>query len=99
MFVLCAFCNLASCCQRQASCLTSCVYPRTSPSPLPQMTKMLDLIESYLEQSGHKPCRIDGSMAFEVRPAAWLQLFAALMAAQAASCTGSNLVCLRRVSV
>ncbi|WIA19523.1 hypothetical protein OEZ85_004132 [Tetradesmus obliquus] len=32
-----------------------------------QMTKMLDLIESYLEQSGHKPCRIDGSMAFEDR--------------------------------
>jgi hypothetical protein len=33
----------------------------------PQMTKMLDLIESYLEQTGHKPCRIDGSMPFEVR--------------------------------
>jgi hypothetical protein len=31
------------------------------------MTKMLDLIESYLEQTGHKPCRIDGSMPFEVR--------------------------------
>jgi hypothetical protein len=40
------------------------------------MTKMLDLIESYLEQSGHKPCRIDGSMPFEVRcrPAAVLHV-------------------------
>jgi hypothetical protein len=28
---------------------------------------MLDLIESYLEQRGYTPCRIDGSMAFEVR--------------------------------
>eukprot|EP00879_Flechtneria_rotunda_P026404 GHRR01028153.1.p1 GENE.GHRR01028153.1~~GHRR01028153.1.p1 ORF type:complete len:449 (+),score=169.94 GHRR01028153.1:694-2040(+) len=32
-----------------------------------QMTKMLDLLESYLSQSGHNPCRIDGSMRYEDR--------------------------------
>uniref|UniRef100_A0A7S0RU61 Uncharacterized protein n=1 Tax=Chlamydomonas leiostraca TaxID=1034604 RepID=A0A7S0RU61_9CHLO len=32
-----------------------------------QMTKMLDLIESYLEQSGHRACRIDGSVAWQDR--------------------------------
>jgi len=32
-----------------------------------QMTRMLDLLESYLSQSGHEPCRIDGSMPFEDR--------------------------------
>jgi hypothetical protein len=32
-----------------------------------QMTRMLDLLESYLSQSGHHPCRIDGSMPFEDR--------------------------------
>jgi SNF2 family DNA or RNA helicase len=47
----------------------ACIVKRLSMpcALLPQMTKMLDLIESYLEQTGHKPCRIDGSMQFEVR--------------------------------
>eukprot|EP00878_Enallax_costatus_P041488 GHUV01048280.1.p1 GENE.GHUV01048280.1~~GHUV01048280.1.p1 ORF type:complete len:726 (+),score=243.32 GHUV01048280.1:273-2450(+) len=32
-----------------------------------QMTKMLDLLESYLEQSGHQACRLDGSVGYEAR--------------------------------
>ena len=32
-----------------------------------QMTKMLDLIESYLEQKGQKVCRIDGSVQWQER--------------------------------
>lgn len=32
-----------------------------------QMTKVLDLIEYYLEERGHKPCRIDGSVMQCVR--------------------------------
>jgi ATP-dependent DNA helicase len=33
------------------------------------MTKMLDLIESYLEQRGFKACRIDGSIPWQTRQA------------------------------
>ena len=32
-----------------------------------QMTRMLDLIESYLEQKGRKVCRIDGSVPWQER--------------------------------
>lgn len=32
-----------------------------------QMTKMLDLLDSYLSQTGHSACRIDGSMAYQAR--------------------------------
>lgn len=32
-----------------------------------QMTKVLDLIEYYLEERGHKPCRIDGGVKQNVR--------------------------------
>lgn len=32
-----------------------------------QMTKMLDLLDSYLSQSGHNACRIDGSMSYQAR--------------------------------
>ena len=32
-----------------------------------QMTKMLDLIESYFEQQGSRVCRIDGSVAWQER--------------------------------
>ncbi|KAG0626380.1 hypothetical protein M758_2G121300 [Ceratodon purpureus] len=32
-----------------------------------QMTKILDLIEYYLEERGHNPCRIDGSVKQDVR--------------------------------
>lgn len=31
------------------------------------MTSVLDLLESYLEQQGHSPVRIDGSMAWQAR--------------------------------
>jgi hypothetical protein len=31
------------------------------------MTKILDLIEYYLEERGHNPCRIDGHVKQEVR--------------------------------
>jgi len=31
------------------------------------MTKLLDIIESYLEQLGHKACRIDGSVHWQER--------------------------------
>ncbi|KIY95169.1 helicase, lymphoid-specific [Monoraphidium neglectum] len=34
-----------------------------------QMTKMLDLIETYLEQRGERACRIDGSIAWQERQA------------------------------
>lgn len=40
-----------------------------TPSVL-QMTSMLDLLESYLEQRGHHACRIDGSVKWEDRQAA-----------------------------
>jgi SNF2 family DNA or RNA helicase len=33
------------------------------------MTKMLDLIESYLEQKGERACRIDGSIPWQERQA------------------------------
>ena len=33
------------------------------------MTKMLDLIESYLEQRGERACRIDGSIPWQERQA------------------------------
>ena len=36
-------------------------------SPRPQMTKVLDLLQSYLEQKGHRACRIDGSIPWQVR--------------------------------
>lgn len=32
-----------------------------------QMTKMLDLLESYLEQSGHSACRLDGGIPYAQR--------------------------------
>ena len=32
-----------------------------------QMTKMLDLLDSYLDQLGHKAVRIDGSIAWQDR--------------------------------
>eukprot|EP00850_Spirogloea_muscicola_P003952 SM000016S01940 [mRNA] locus=s16:720786:725951:- [translate_table: standard] len=32
-----------------------------------QMTRMLDILEYYLEQHGHQPCRIDGSIAQSTR--------------------------------
>lgn len=35
-----------------------------------QMTKVLDLIQSYLEQRGHDACRIDGSIKWQDRQAA-----------------------------
>lgn len=31
------------------------------------MTKMLDLIESYLDQRGERACRIDGSIPWQAR--------------------------------
>ena len=31
------------------------------------MTKMLDLLQSYLEQRGHRACRIDGSVPWQER--------------------------------
>ena len=39
------------------------------PPTHPQMTKMLDLIESYLEQRGERACRIDGSIPWQERQA------------------------------
>lgn len=32
-----------------------------------QMTKLLDLLEYYLGERGHNPCRIDGAVAQSVR--------------------------------
>ena len=32
-----------------------------------QMTKMLDLLHSYLEERGHSPARIDGSIPWQER--------------------------------
>jgi hypothetical protein len=32
-----------------------------------QMTRMLDLLQSYLEQLGHTACRIDGSIPWQER--------------------------------
>ena len=31
-----------------------------------QMTKVLDLIQSYIEQKGNRACRIDGSIPWQV---------------------------------
>jgi ATP-dependent DNA helicase len=31
------------------------------------MTKMLDLLESFLDQQGHRVCRIDGSIPWQQR--------------------------------
>jgi hypothetical protein len=33
------------------------------------MTKMLDLLESFVEQQGHRVCRIDGSIPWQQRQA------------------------------
>jgi len=46
--------------------------PRPAPPP-PQMTKVLDLLDHYLEQSGHKTCRIDGAVSWQDRQAAMKQ--------------------------
>lgn len=35
-----------------------------------QMTKMLDILDTYLEQLGHKTVRIDGSVGWQERQAA-----------------------------
>ena len=32
-----------------------------------QMTKMLDLLDTYLEQEGHHSCRLDGSVSWQDR--------------------------------
>ena len=32
-----------------------------------QMTKMLDLLDAYLEGEGHQTCRIDGSVSWQDR--------------------------------
>ena len=32
-----------------------------------QMTKMLDILDTFLEQEGHKSCRLDGSVAWQDR--------------------------------
>ncbi len=32
-----------------------------------QMTKMLDLLDSYLDQEGHRVCRIDGGTSWQQR--------------------------------
>lgn len=32
-----------------------------------QMTKMLDLLHAYLEERGHRPARIDGSIPWQER--------------------------------
>ena len=46
------------------------VAVKTPPKPaLQQMTKMLDLIESYLDQRGERACRIDGSIPWQERQA------------------------------
>lgn len=37
------------------------------------MTKVLDLLDHYLEQMGHKTCRIDGAVAWQDRQAAMKQ--------------------------
>ena len=44
--------------------------PRLSVSCSSQMTKMLDLLDTYLEQLGHTTARIDGSVKWEDRQAA-----------------------------
>lgn len=35
-----------------------------------QMTKMLDLLHAYLEERGHNPARIDGSIPWQQRQVA-----------------------------
>ena len=35
-----------------------------------QMTKLLDLLDTFLEQKGHQACRIDGSVSWQDRQAA-----------------------------
>lgn len=32
-----------------------------------QMTKMLDILDTFLEQEGHKSCRLDGSVGYQDR--------------------------------
>lgn len=32
-----------------------------------QMTKMLDILDTFLEQEGHKSCRLDGSISWQDR--------------------------------
>lgn len=54
---------------RPPPCATHAHPPPTSPLSRPQMTKMLDLIESYLDQRGERACRIDGSIAWQQRQA------------------------------
>ena len=44
--------------------------PWLSMACSPQMTKMLDLLDTYLEQLGHTTARIDGSVKWEDRQAA-----------------------------
>ena len=44
--------------------------PWLSMACSPQMTKMLDLLDTYLEQLGHSTARIDGSVKWEDRQAA-----------------------------
>ena len=40
----------------------------TQPAPWAvQMTKMLDLLDSFLDELGHKACRIDGSVPWQDR--------------------------------
>lgn len=34
------------------------------------MTRMLDILDTYLEQEGHKSCRLDGSVGWQQRQAA-----------------------------
>ncbi len=52
----------------QPSFLTSRWYPQ-NPQVLifSQMTKMLDLLHAYLEERGHRPARIDGSIPWQER--------------------------------
>ena len=50
--------------------------------PCPQMTKVLDLLESYIEQKGHRACRIDGSIPWQV----WMRLRTASMSSVNPAC-------------
>lgn len=34
------------------------------------MTKMLDILDTFLEQEGHKSCRLDGSVSWQERKVA-----------------------------
>ncbi len=44
-------------------CVCVCVCVCVSP----QMVRMLDVIESFVEQQGHKACRLDGSIPWQQR--------------------------------